>query len=467
MNISDYLKFEKANSRRITNLQLLPLISEIVKASKGHISEIIEGLSVEHRPIHSLTWGNGPIKILMWSQMHGNEPTATLALLDLFYEISSHPEKFSEIENQITICAIPMLNPDGAERFQRRNALGIDLNRDALHLTSPESKILYNKRQSFQPDWGFNLHDQNSRYSAGKTQNQAMISLLAPAFSSDLSDNPVRLKAKQLCAAIHQDLLIEIGPHIGKYDDAFGERCFGDNMQKWGVSTILVESGGYKMDLHKDAIRQLNVRIYKHAIKTIMSQSFTNYTVNDYDAIPFNGSVMTDLKISGSCIEVFNKKYPVELAVNFSPMMNHLSGREVWVGKITEIGDLRSSRSFETVDFNSFVLKPMTVMEIHKLPAEEDIKLHILSGIECFIVETTNGLSDINIPVNFILNGQSVSHHPKQITIGERASFLVYKENKLHSVWINGFEVYSEKNGWIPKSPILFANGTDSLEVEL
>ena len=41
------------------------------------------GKSVESRPIHKVTLGSGNIKILMWSQMHGNETTTTKAVLDL------------------------------------------------------------------------------------------------------------------------------------------------------------------------------------------------------------------------------------------------------------------------------------------------------------------------------------------------------------------------------------------------
>ena len=43
------------------------------------------GKSAENRPIYSLKFGNGKTPILLWSQMHGNEPTATMALLDIFH----------------------------------------------------------------------------------------------------------------------------------------------------------------------------------------------------------------------------------------------------------------------------------------------------------------------------------------------------------------------------------------------
>ena len=44
----------------------------------------ILGTSVENRPIYSYSEGNGPKKVLIWSQMHGNESTTTKALVDFW-----------------------------------------------------------------------------------------------------------------------------------------------------------------------------------------------------------------------------------------------------------------------------------------------------------------------------------------------------------------------------------------------
>ena len=41
------------------------------------------GQSVEKRAIYHLAVGRGPFHVLLWSQMHGDEPTATSALFDL------------------------------------------------------------------------------------------------------------------------------------------------------------------------------------------------------------------------------------------------------------------------------------------------------------------------------------------------------------------------------------------------
>ena len=42
------------------------------------------GYSVNNLPIHAIDIGNGKTKILLWSQMHGNESTTTKAILDFF-----------------------------------------------------------------------------------------------------------------------------------------------------------------------------------------------------------------------------------------------------------------------------------------------------------------------------------------------------------------------------------------------
>jgi len=65
-----------------------------------------------------------------------------------------------------------MLNPDGAERFTRRTAQMIDMNRDASALATPEAKILKSTHDMYQPEYGFNLHDQETAvYSWDDTEN--------------------------------------------------------------------------------------------------------------------------------------------------------------------------------------------------------------------------------------------------------------------------------------------------------
>ena len=92
----------------------------------------------------------------LWSQMHGNEPTATQAIFDILNFLNSPDFKVEkqEILSNLTLHFLPMLNPDGAELYQRRNTLGIDINRDALRLQSPEGRTLKRVRDSLEADFG-------------------------------------------------------------------------------------------------------------------------------------------------------------------------------------------------------------------------------------------------------------------------------------------------------------------------
>ena len=83
--------------------------------------------------------------------------------------------------DRLTLLLLPMLNPDGAERHQRRNAQAIDVNRDALSLVTPEGRILKAMRDRHQPLLGFNLHDQDRRTVVGEQGGLATTSLLAVA----------------------------------------------------------------------------------------------------------------------------------------------------------------------------------------------------------------------------------------------------------------------------------------------
>ena len=74
------------------------------------------GFSNANREIYQVEWGKGPLKVFLWSQMHGDEPTATSALIDMFAFLQKNRDKdwVKKIDETLTIRGVPMLNPDGA-----------------------------------------------------------------------------------------------------------------------------------------------------------------------------------------------------------------------------------------------------------------------------------------------------------------------------------------------------------------
>lgn len=100
------------------------------------------GTSFLGNSIYKLSFGTGEKRILIWSQMHGNESSGTRAMFDVINFFEQNSETAQNILSQLTIDFIPMLNPDGANVNTRRNAIGIDINRDFLAKESTEIHIL-------------------------------------------------------------------------------------------------------------------------------------------------------------------------------------------------------------------------------------------------------------------------------------------------------------------------------------
>ena len=203
------------------------------------------GESVEGRAIYHVRVGSGPFGVLLWSQMHGDEPTATSALFDVFEYLRRRRKEpvVERLLSSLTLHAIPMLNPDGAQQFQRRNAQSIDINRDALRLQTPEGRTLKAIRDRTSPAIGFNLHNQSWRTSVGDPPKPASISLLSVAFDEARTENAGRVLTKKVCAVIRDALEPFAAGRIGRYDDEFEVRAFGDNITLWGTPVVLIETG--------------------------------------------------------------------------------------------------------------------------------------------------------------------------------------------------------------------------------
>ncbi|MFT3796677.1 M14 metallopeptidase family protein [Flavobacterium sp.] len=246
------------------------------------------GQSVQGRPIYAYQIGNGKIRILMWSQMHGNESTTTKAVMDLLHLLHGDAEIAQNLLADFTFCILPMLNPDGSKVWTRENANGIDLNRDAFNRTQPESQILRQVFEDFQPDCCYNMHDQRTIYGVGDSGKPATVSFLAPAFNEERHIHHARAKAIDIIAAMNEELQKHIPGQVGRFDDSFNINCVGDSFQQLNVPTVLFEAGHFPNDYARDVTRKYIFIALLSGFEFLNENVIVSNGLQDYLNIPQN-----------------------------------------------------------------------------------------------------------------------------------------------------------------------------------
>ena len=349
--IAERYRVEGLDERRFTHEQYWRSLAPALRSDRVELTRL--GESVEGRAINAVTLGSGPTTVLLWSQMHGNESAASMSLADLIHFFATSPDADTlrrTLADRLTITMVPMLNPDGAERFIRENAVGVDINRDARRTATPEGRILRGVRDSIEADFGFNLHDQGTR-TAGEDGALVAIALLAPAADSARSWGPVRQRARKVSAVIVESLTPDLGSRMARYDDEFAPRAFGDNMQAWGTSTVLIESGIVVDDPQKQELRKLNVVALLSALHAIATGRYEGFSTTAYDELPMNNSVENDLLLLGGQL-VRGGAAPIraDIAIWFDDPVARTGPN------YGEIGDLAEVVAVDTIDVTGLFL---------------------------------------------------------------------------------------------------------------
>ncbi|MGB5272904.1 MAG: M14 metallopeptidase family protein [Flavobacteriaceae bacterium] len=298
VNRQEYIKNKalSVQGRYVTLDHILPFLSSMTV----HLNLEQVGISVLGLPIQSLTIGSGKLKILMWSQMHGNESTTTKAILDLLNYLSTDGLLARTILEKCQLRIIPILNPDGAKAYTRLNANSVDLNRDAQTLTQPESKALQTVYKLFKPDFCFNLHDQRTIFNVADTARPATVSFLAPTFDVDRTVSGNRLLAMRLIVAMNKALQLMIPGQVGRYDDSFNANCIGDTLQMMGIPTVLVEAGHFGEDYQREYTRELIFWSLLSALETLARDKLDDFVADDYFLIPENNKLFFDILIKNA-----------------------------------------------------------------------------------------------------------------------------------------------------------------------
>jgi hypothetical protein len=435
--------------RRFKHNELIPLILNHKKSDLFDISKI--GESIEKREIFQIKCGKGVNKVLLWSQMHGNEPTATQAIMDIlnFLEQSDQLDAFrNSILENLTLYFIPMLNPDGAEVFKRENAVDIDINRDAIRLETPEAKILKTVRDEIQPQFGFNLHDQALYYSVGLTKKPATMAFLAPSFNYEKEVDQLRENSMKLIVHLNKILQNFIPGQVARYNDDYEPRAFGDKIQKWGTSSILIESGGYFNDPEKQFVRKLNFVTILSALNVIVTKSYLSEDLFEYLKIPQNKKeYLFDLIIRDVLITKGRKSFKADIAINRMEIESAEKKDFYYTGTIMDIGDLSVFSAY-----NEFNAEGLTIVEGKTFPkifnGKSDINkataLELLKqGFTSVMVKNFPGMEFTHeFPIEIVQSDQKSN---TSIGINKNANFLLQKNKVNLFAVINGF-VYDLKN---------------------
>lgn len=336
----NYLSIYKKNKetelfgRYITLKNIEPILGK--HFAKNEIQVI--GNSVQEKSIYSYRVGNGNFKILLWSQMHGNESTTTKALFDLFNFLDSDVDEVIRWKEKFSFYFIPMLNPDGAELYTRENANEVDLNRDFINLSQPESRLLMNVFNEFKPDFCFNLHDQRTIFGVAETGKPATLSFLSPSYNEEREINHNRLQAINLISCINEELQKHIPGQIGRFDDSFNRNCVGDTFQQMGVPTVLFEAGHFQEDYQREETRKLIFIALLKSFQALYENDIVNNKIEDYLKIPQNNPCFFDIVYRNVKINYDNSIFITNFAVQFKEEISQ--NQLVFTGHISSVGDL-------------------------------------------------------------------------------------------------------------------------------
>lgn len=147
-SVPDY----RAMERQLLNIE---------KNSKGRVKVASAGKSGEGRELYYATLGTGDTVIWLQARIHGNELHSTESVLQILQELgSSGSPSVKQILSELTIVAIPMYNPDGAEANIRQSTTPNrqDLNRDWERFTQPESEAFWHLFVEKAPSIALDLH---------------------------------------------------------------------------------------------------------------------------------------------------------------------------------------------------------------------------------------------------------------------------------------------------------------------
>ncbi|WP_392436581.1 M14 family zinc carboxypeptidase [Cruoricaptor ignavus] len=366
--VKDFIYFCNGNFReRFVLPEMLSIYLE--KNFKDKIFRL--GNSFLGKPIYMLRLGKGRIKILAWSQMHGNESNATLAMLDFLESYNKNPAHFSRLFDKISLDFIFMLNPDGSAKWTRHNGQGIDLNRDFHSRESVELPLLLKSVEDKKYTYALNLHEQRSIFSTDGV-HPATLSFLAPSENLEREITDTRRKCMAVIAEVYRNMENLLPNGIGRYTDEYYPNSVGDNFTAMGIPTVLFEGGHFPNDyLRKNSRKFYTIALYE-CLTAIAKLNGSEEGWEDYFKIPENKESHFDIIYRNVTLET---DFPckMDIAVHYREIIREGESEISFVPIVVRAGDCSDKKGWQEIDCTG--KKFISESKFPKLDAEVNFKI--------------------------------------------------------------------------------------------
>ncbi len=236
------------------------MVAELQKQDRKQSAMELEviGQTVKGRDIHLVKYISNPDNptILYLTQQHGNEQLTTEGALAFIKSLGTG--KMKGVLDGVNILVLPMLNADGAmgdvnfsledyiaagdRNLTRYNANEVDLNRDHVAKTQPETQALHdNVLQKYSIDYMIDLHHQGTRSAVdGQLVSGSFLHPTSPNVDADVLEG-----SKRLGSIVYGAIQPTGWGHLGKYVGGSAETIGRNGIAvDYGISTLLFEMRG-------------------------------------------------------------------------------------------------------------------------------------------------------------------------------------------------------------------------------
>ena len=271
--------------------------------------------------------------------------------------------------------------------------------------------------------------------------NQLLYLFWPPAYDYEKSVNDVRKKALQLVVTLNEAIQPLAPGQTGRYNDDFEPRAFGDNIQKWGTSTVLVESGGYPGDPEKQYIRKLNFVLLLTGLHAIATGSYEENNIDDYYQIPENERYLYDLVIRNATLRKFGRDYLADLGINRYEVEYDNHSKIYHSSTLSDLGDLSVYHGYEEMDATGMTIVPGKLYPRRQRNIRKLLQLDALAllkeGYTAVQVKKQKGHEALrdSFPLHIVGKKQNPTYN---LTVGSRPDFILMQNNVPRYAVVNG-----------------------------